>query len=108
MGMTPSQYWDEAPSLATAYRQAHRLRREAENELAWLQGLYMYDAFGTVLANAFARRGAKRVNYMEKPIDIFPLPEEEKQRRMQAENEKMQSALKAMMRKQRSKGKQKG
>jgi len=102
MGMTYEQYWDGPPSIAVAYRKAYRLKREAENEQAWLQGLYNYDAFAVTLANAFRSKGAKRQNYFEKPIDIFPLTEAEKQRREREEMAKMQAAMRAMVRQQRA------
>ena len=108
MGMTPTQYWEESPYSAVAYRKAYRLRREAENEQAWLQGLYVFDAFAVCLANVFAKRGSKKQTYIEKPIDIFPLTEREKKRREEAENAKMQAALEAMAREQRRKKKPKG
>lgn len=108
MGMSPEQYWDESPYLAVAYRKAYRLRRETQNEQAWLQGLYVFDAFAVCLANAFAKRGSKKQNYIEKPIDIFPLTEAEKKRREQEENKKMQQAMETMIRQQQRKKKQKG
>ena len=108
MGMTYEQYWEWPPYLAVAYRKAYRLRREAENEQAWLQGLYVFDAFAVCLANAFAKRGAKKQNYIEKPIDILPLTEREKKRREQAEQAKMQKAMEDMARMQRQRKKQKG
>lgn len=108
MGMTPTQYWEESPYLAVAYRKAYRLKREAENEQAWLQGLYVFDAFAVCLANAFAKRGSKKQNYIEKPIDIYPLTEREKKRRKAEENAKMQAAMEAMVREQRQKKKSKG
>lgn len=108
MGMTYEQYWDEPPHLAVAYRRAYRLRREAENEQAWLQGFYVFDAFAVCLANALAKRGAKKQTYIERPIDIFPLTELEKNRREQEERAKMQKAMESMVRKQRQEKKQKG
>ena len=108
MGMSYEQFWDEPPFLAVAYRKAYRLKRETENEQAWLHGLYVYDAFAVCLANAFAKRGAKKQTYIERPIDIFPLTQREKKRREAEENAKMQKAMEAMMRKQRREKKQKG
>jgi len=108
MGMTYEQYWEQSPYLAVAYRRAYRLKREAENEQAWLQGLYVFDAFAVCLANAFAKRGSKKQNYIEKPIDIYPLTEREKKRREAEENAKMQAAMEAMVREQRRKKKSKG
>ena len=108
MGMTYEQYWEQSPFLTVAYRKAYRLKREAGNEQAWLQGIYVFDAFAVCLANVFAKRGSKKQTYIEKPIDIFPLTEREKKRREEAENAKMQAAMEAMAREQRRKKKSKG
>jgi len=99
--MSYEQFWDGPPSVAVAYRKAYRLRREMENEMAWLQGMYNYDAFAVVLSNAFKSKGARKQNYLEKPMDIFPLTEAEKQRREREEMAKMQAAMEAMVRQQR-------
>ena len=106
MGMSYTEFWDEPPFLAVAYRKAYRLKREIENEQAWLQGLYVYDAFAVCMSNAFSKRGTKRQNYFEKPIDIFPLTEREKKEREQAEFAKMQAAMENMIQEQRRKKKQ--
>jgi len=108
MGMSYEQYWEQSPYLTVAYRKAYRIKRETENEQAWLQGLYVFDAFAVVLANVFSRRGAKKQKYIERPIDIFPLTEREKKRREAEENAKMQAVMESMMRKQRAKRKPKG
>lgn len=108
MGMTYEQFWEQSPYLAIAYRKAYKLKQEYDNEMAWLQGLYVFDAVAVCFANAFRKPGGKKANYIEKPIDIFPLTEREKKRREKEENEKMQKALEAMARKQRQRKKQKG
>ena len=108
MGMTYEQYWEQSPYLVAAYRKAYRLRRDAENEQAWLQGLYTFDAVAVCLANVLAKRGAKKQTYIERPIDIFPLSESEKKRREAEEYAKMQKAMEAMMRKQQREKKSKG
>ena len=107
MGMSYEQYWEQSPYLACAYRKAYRLLREMMNEQAWIQGLYVFDAFAVCLANAFAKRGAKKQNYIEKPIDIYPLTESEKKRREAEESAKMQQAMEEMIRKQKREKKQK-
>ena len=108
MGMSFEQYWEQSPYLVIAYRKAYRLKRATDNEQAWLQGLYVFDAFAVCLANVFAKRGSKKQTYLEKPIDILPLTDREKKRREAEEKAKMQSAMEAMMRSQRRKKKQKG
>ena len=76
IGMTMDEYWDAAPHLARWYRQAHKMRVEQKNQELWLQGLYVFNAFGVVLANAFPKKGATEHKYLEKPIDLFPKPGE--------------------------------
>lgn len=93
--------------MAIAYRKAYKLQRQIGNEQAWLVGLYNLDAFAVVLANAFSKKGSKQQKYLERPIDIFPLTEEEKQRRLEEENKRMTDALKAMQRSQRNQKKPK-
>lgn len=105
MGMSYTQFWDEPPQLAVAYRKAFRIKRELDNTQAWLAGFYVYDAFTVCMANLFSKRGARKLNYMEKPIDIFPLTEREKKLREQEEYAKMQAALETMRVKQKKKQK---
>lgn len=108
MGMSYEEFWDKPPILAVAYREAYRLKREMENEMAWLQGLYVYDAFAVALANIFSKRGSRKQVYLERPIDIFPLTTVEKKRREQEEYAKMQQAMEEMIRKQQRTKKPKG
>ena len=108
MGMTYEQYWESNPYLAVTYRKAFELKRKLDNEQAWIQGLYIYDAFSVSLANAFAKRGATTQKYFEKPVDIFPLTEAEKKQREKEEYAKMQNALETMRREQQRKKKTKG
>lgn len=108
MGMTYSQFWDESPHLAIMFREAYKLRRKVENENAWLAGLYVYDAVAVSLANAFSKRGAKKQKYVERPIDILPLTEQEKKQREQEEFKKMDAALQAMRYAQQRKKKKQG
>ena len=106
--MTYEQFWDESPYLAVAFRKAFRLRRQVENEQAWLQGFYFYQGVDVNLSNAFSKQGSKKQYYFDKPIDIFPLTEREKKIREAQENMKMEAALKEIMRKQRQRKKSKG
>ena len=108
MGMTKTEYWEESPFLAVAYRNAYRLKRRIENEQAWLQGMYVYDAFAVCMANAFSKPGSKKLTYVDKPFDIFPLTEREKKIREAQENAKMEKAMKEIMRRQRQRKKKNG
>ena len=78
--MTTEEYWHGDPTLVKWYRKAHDLKREQKNQELWMQGLYIYNAFGAVLANAFGKKGSKKAKYIEKPIDITTKSEEEQQK----------------------------
>lgn len=108
MGMSYAQFWDEPSVLAIDFRKAFRLKREIENEQAWLQGMYIYNAFAVALHNAFTKRGGQKLYYLEKPLDIFPLTEAQKKKREKEEYAKMQKAMEEMIRSQKSKKKSKG
>ena len=108
MGMSYDEFWNAPPHLAVAYRKAYKIKREIANEEAWIQGMYVFDAFAVCLANAFKKSGARIQNYLEKPLDIFPLTEQEKKKREQEEYAKMQAALESMARRQRAQKKPKG
>ena len=101
MGMSYEQYWEGSPFLAVVYRKTYRLKRQIENEQAWLQGLYFYDAFAVCLENAFGKKGRKKQQYVDRPFDIFPLTKMEKKRRELEAELKMQQAMKEMARRQR-------
>lgn len=96
MGMSYEQFWDESPYLVLTYRKAFRIRKELENEMAWVQGLYIYDAIVVCLHNVLRKRGQKCDNYIEKPIDIFPPTPAEKKRREREAILKTQKTLEQM------------
>ena len=68
-------------------------RRKEENIRDWLQGAYVYNAVSTALANAFRKKGAQAVDYIEEPFQIFPLTAEEKAAKEARENAKMRAML---------------
>lgn len=85
-GMSWEQFWYGDPWMTRAYAQAYLLKRKIENENAWISGAYMANAFGTVIANSF---GGKHIKYLEKPLDIFPKTEAEKQNEIREEKKKL-------------------
>ena len=89
--MSPAEYWDGDPSLPRYYREAYRIKQEQENQQAWLQGLYFYNALGAVMSQSFPEKGKKGVTYIQKPIefgqksatdDAVELIDEEKQAKL--------------------------
>lgn len=70
IGMSYAEYWDGDPSLPRYYREAYQIKQKYDNYNMWLQGLYVYDAFGVVLYNAFRKKNAKTQNYPDKPYEF--------------------------------------
>lgn len=73
IGMTEEQYWDRDCNLAKAYRKARKIKINQQNEQAWLQGAYFYDALCRVspIFRSLAKKGTKAAPYMDEPIAIF-------------------------------------
>lgn len=88
IGMTYQQYWCENVWLAWYYREANKITIERKNNEMWLQGLYIYSAVGAVVGNALRKKGSKALDYIEKPIRITPLSEEEKLAQIEQERKK--------------------
>ena len=85
-GMTYEQYWYGDPWMTRAYAQAYLMKRKVENENMWIMGSYIANAFGAVIANSF---GKKRVEYLKKPLDIFPKTEAEKKAEVREQKRKL-------------------
>ena len=71
IGMTYEQYWYDDPMLINAYIRADEIKQRRRNNEMWLQGLYVYQAVGSLihLANPFSKKH-KADRYMKKPIPI--------------------------------------
>lgn len=84
--MTPSEFWEGNVYLAEAYRKAYRLRMKRQNELMYVQGVYIYQAFSTVMSNFHLDGKKHKTNhYLEKPLDYFLTQEEVDERKRQKE-----------------------
>ena len=93
--MTEEQYWKGDPYLAVVYRKIATNRRKERNEYLWIQGMYIYEAFSTVLYNAFRKKGTKPAKYAEEPYRINPLTEAEKKQQAEKERQKAIASLNA-------------
>ena len=85
-GMSYEQFWFGDPWMARAYAQYHLLKRRQRNEELWLNGIYVANAFQTVLGNAF---GKKKLKYLEKPLDIYEKTDAEKAQEIRNERQKL-------------------
>ena len=88
--MTLNEFWYGDMRLLPAYQKAYY--RDVSYR-AWIQGNYDSVAFGTVMANAFAKKGAKKAEYPQwaDPMAKYDKPRitaeniEEEFRKQQAE-----------------------
>lgn len=83
-GMTYEQFWDGDVEIAEMYRKAHELALDEQNSMAWLQGMYVYQAVGALAPalKAFAKGRAQP--YMKHPFGY----EEKRQAEMEKREKK--------------------
>ena len=89
-GMTYDEFWHGDPFRAVAYRKLHKLRIEQRNEELWLAGLYIHNAVCVALNNAFSKQKQK---YINKPLQMFPPDETERERQIAENNRKLVKRL---------------
>lgn len=93
IGCPCEEYWRGDPTRLQHYAKAHELRNEQRNQEMWLQGLYDYRAFEAVIS-AFSwglggKKGTKPDGYIDKPIRITPLTEQEEAERAEKARQKI-------------------
>lgn len=99
--MTHEQFWHGDVEMTRAYRKAHELKQKRDNEQAWLNGLYIYEAIGCMapVLNMNAKKGTKATPYPTMPHDLTP-PPKTKSEKLSAEKqayEEMHSKMNAFM-----------
>jgi hypothetical protein len=87
--MTPEQFWDGDCTLAVAYRKAFELKQDLENQQAWLQGMYIYDALCCVapVLHAFAKNGTKPTPFRKEPYPLSVQPDKRKKEIVEAKSD---------------------
>ena len=95
IGMSLAEYWNGDSTLAQYYRKAYLIKQEQENTLAWLQGLYIYDAVSTALHNALRGFGKGNIpsrDYAKEPYNFKNNEKTEAQKLQEIEKEKEKAA----------------
>ncbi len=72
--------------MAKAYKEKHLLARRQKNEEMWVNGMYQLSALNVALNNAFNKH---KIDYIKKPLDIFPKTEAEKEEEKRIERRKL-------------------
>ena len=93
IGVSEEKFWDSTPKELKPYTIAYRLNLKARDAEAWRQGMYVMNAFSTVLANCFSKNS--KAKYIEKPLladDSFD-NHEPTEEEMKMEREKLLATL---------------
>lgn len=93
MGMPPEDFWDGEPWLFYSYMEAYKKRLEREEDMkskmvdyqSWLTGLYVNQAVGVVIQNAFSK--GKKSKYIKEPISFTHTREKVEQKKKDEEAE---------------------
>lgn len=85
MGMTYEQYWDGDVYAHKMFRQAKKVSLAEQNYIAWLQGMYIYEAIIDIAPYIKAFSKARPKPYPQEPYDIFKEDVEAREEREQRE-----------------------
>lgn len=98
--MTYEEYWQKDCTLVECYRKAWKMKSEIKEWDFWKEGMYVYDALCRVspILHAFTQKGAKPLQYPEKPYGIEQYEEnenekKEEQKQREIENERLKAQL---------------
>lgn len=65
MGIGYDEFWTLNPRKLNVIIEGYKLKRQIEDEKAWLLGGYMFEAVSVALGNAFRKKGQKAKSYFE-------------------------------------------
>lgn len=77
IGVSYDEFWYGDYCRLKYYESRYLAQRKIQNEQAWMQGAYIYNAISVALGNAFRKRGSNPEKYLEKPIEFFGKTEAE-------------------------------
>ena len=85
MGMSYEQYWDGDTKAHRAFREAKRLQLVEQNRMAWVQGMYVYEAIANLSPALKAFSKGKAKPYPKEPYDLFEDEHKKREERKQRE-----------------------
>ena len=92
IGMSYDEFWNQDVALVRAYRKADELKRRRQNEVLWMQGLYIRDALLSTVGNMFSGKGATPNEYPKEP---YPVTAEQVAEKEREEHLQMEERMKA-------------
>ena len=93
IGMSSAEYWESDPSLTRYFRRAYKMKQEENNNNAWLQGMYIYDAVSTALHNALRGKNTKAREYAKQPYSFDNTEKSELKKAKEVEAEQSKAAV---------------
>lgn len=100
IGVGYDEFWYGDFTRLKYYVEANKNKRIAKNEEMWLQGMYFDNALQAEIHNLASKKGAAPKKYLEKPIEIFPKTEREKELEKKQEDKKLIKYLDSLIAKQ--------
>lgn len=79
--------------MVRAYKEAYLMKRKVDNENMWIQGSYIANAVAVAIQNTF---GKKHVDYLKKPLELFPKTKAEKAEEVRESRRKLIDYLNKM------------
>ena len=89
IGVSYETFWTLNPRTLKPFIEAYKIKQEVLDEEMWRMGIYVHEAVGVVLANAFAKKTAKKAEYFKEPLlkqhklETTELTEEQKLQQVQ-------------------------
>lgn len=94
MGMSPEEFWHGPFDLAASYRRAWEIRRDSRLYEEWRLGIYVREAFSTVMDHAFNKNATSE--YPDAPLFLSGRAREEAdEARRRASLERMRDRIAA-------------
>ena len=76
-GVPYDTFWNGDFCSFKYYAEAYKLNTERQNQVLWMQGMYNYEAFATVVSRSMDKRSTAK--YPDKPYRITEMTEDEKE-----------------------------
>ena len=97
IGMTYDEFWNQDVTIVRAFRKADELNRRRQNEMLWMQGVYIREALLSTVGNMFSGKGATPIEYPKEPYPVTADQiEEKKERERKSMEERMKADLLAV------------
>lgn len=94
IGMTYDEFWNQDVAMARAFRKADELNRRRQNQILWMQGVYIREALLSTVGNMFSGKGATPIEYPHEP---YPITEEQIKEKEERDRKNMEERIKADM-----------